>query len=245
MLLALSPTYGVIFLIHHGIIGFLTLGAVFLAVTGAEALYADLGHFGRRPIQVAWLGLVLPSLVLNYFGQGALVLRQPETLENPFFLMAPGLGAAADGGPRHGSPPSSPARRSSPAPIRSAGKRSSSACCRDSKSATRRRPRPGQIYMPRVNLLLLLGVLLLVVGIFRSSERPRGAYGIAVTGDDGRDRVAGLRRRLAGLELGMARCRRSSGAASCDRSHFPLANLLKVSRRRLVSASPRRHPGRW
>src|SRR3982075_2042572 len=89
VLLALDPLYAVSFMIHHGIIGFVTLGAVFLAVTGAEALYADLGHFGKRPIQTAWLFIVLPSLALNYLGQGALVLENPKTLENPFFLMFP------------------------------------------------------------------------------------------------------------------------------------------------------------
>src|ERR1700687_3876994 len=89
VLLALNPLYAVSFMLHHGIIGFVTLGAVFLAVTGAEALYADLGHFGKRPIQTAWLVIVLPSLALNYLGQGALVLGNPKTLENPFFLLFP------------------------------------------------------------------------------------------------------------------------------------------------------------
>ncbi len=86
------------FLLHHGIIGFCTLGAVFLVVTGAEALYADLGHFGRGPIRLAWLVVVLPALLLNYLGQGALVLADPKAIENPFFLLYPRLGAAADGG---------------------------------------------------------------------------------------------------------------------------------------------------
>src|SRR5260370_7771688 len=76
-------------MIQHGIIGFVMLGAVFLAVTGAEALYADLGHFGKRPIQTAWLFIVLPSLTLNYLGQGALVIADPKAVENPFFLMFP------------------------------------------------------------------------------------------------------------------------------------------------------------
>src|SRR6266566_7808118 len=88
-LLAVNPFYAVSFMVHHGIIGFVTLGAVFLAVTGAEALYADLGHFGKRPIQMAWLFIVLPSLALNYLGQGALILKNPKALENPFFLMFP------------------------------------------------------------------------------------------------------------------------------------------------------------
>src|SRR5277367_1048579 len=89
ILFALNPLYAVSFMFHHGIIGFVTLGAVFLAVTGAEALYADLGHFGKRPIQTAWLFIVLPSLALNYLGQGALVITDPKAVENPFFLMFP------------------------------------------------------------------------------------------------------------------------------------------------------------
>src|SRR5580698_3276282 len=82
VLLALNPILAVSFMLHHGIIGFITLGAVFLAVTGAEALYADLGHFGKRPIQTAWLFIVLPSLALNYLGQGALVIGNPKGVEN-------------------------------------------------------------------------------------------------------------------------------------------------------------------
>ena len=85
----MNPLYALSFMVHHGMIGFVTLGAVFLAVTGAEALYADLGHFGRGPIQIAWLALVLPSLAVNYLGQGALVFAQPKALENPFFLLYP------------------------------------------------------------------------------------------------------------------------------------------------------------
>src|SRR5215471_15256287 len=89
ILRALSPHYGIVFLAHNGIIGLFALGAVFLAVTGAEALYADLGHFGRRPIQMAWTAFVLPSLALNYLGQGALLIEKPKALENPFFLLFP------------------------------------------------------------------------------------------------------------------------------------------------------------
>src|ERR1700742_1639275 len=90
VLWALNPYYGLDFLAHHGIVGLFTLGSVFLAVTGAEALYADLGHFGRAPIQFAWFGLVFPSLGLNYLGQGALLLDNPKAIENPFFLLYPG-----------------------------------------------------------------------------------------------------------------------------------------------------------
>src|SRR6201982_2236522 len=85
ILLAFNPLYGIKFLAHHGVVGLFTLGAVFLTVTGAEALYADLGHFGRRPIQAAWLVLVLPSLVANYLGQGVLESADPKKNENTFF----------------------------------------------------------------------------------------------------------------------------------------------------------------
>ena len=89
VLAAINPWYGISFMLSHGVIALVTLGAVFLAVTGGEALYADLGHFGRRPIQAAWLGFVLPSLLLNYFGQGALLLSNPAAIENPFYRMVP------------------------------------------------------------------------------------------------------------------------------------------------------------
>src|SRR6266516_5172184 len=89
VLAAINPWYGIHFLLSHGTIGLVTLGAVFLAVTGGEALYADLGHFGRKPIQAGWLYFVLPSLLINYFGQGALVLSNPAAIENSFYRMVP------------------------------------------------------------------------------------------------------------------------------------------------------------
>src|SRR6185437_15095705 len=89
VLSAFNPWFGISFLFKHGIVGFYTLGAVFLVVTGAEALYADLGHFGRGPIRAAWLVVVLPALIINYLGQGALVLGNPKSIENPFFLLFP------------------------------------------------------------------------------------------------------------------------------------------------------------
>src|SRR6266700_4358121 len=89
--LAINPYYAVNFLSHHGFIGLVTLGAVFLAVTGGEALYADLGHFGRKLIQVAWFALVLPSLVINYLGQGALLLTDPSAIANPFYRLVPDM----------------------------------------------------------------------------------------------------------------------------------------------------------
>ncbi len=180
VLLALNPLYAVTFMLHHGVIGFVTLGAVFLAVTGAEALYADLGHFGKRPIQTAWLFIVLPSLALNYLGQGALVIADPKAVENPFFLMFPdwalipmvGLATAAT-------------------------VIASQAVITGAYSLTRQAiqlgllPRfeirhtseshSGQIFIPRINMLLFISVILLVL-MFRSSSALASAYGISVTG---------------------------------------------------------------
>jgi KUP system potassium uptake protein len=175
---ALNPYYGLNFLFTHGIIGLVTLGAVFLVVTGSEALYNDLGHFGRRPIQTAWLYLVLPALLLNYFGQGALVLAQPDKISNPFYLLFPGW-----------------ALYPMVALATAATTIASQAVITGAYSITRQAmqlgflPRmevrhtsesqAGQIYMPRVNWLLLVGVLLLVF-MFRSSNQLASAYVLAV-----------------------------------------------------------------
>src|SRR5712691_217734 len=180
VLLAFNPLYAVQFLGSHGMIGLITLGAVFLAVTGAEALYADLGHFGRRPIQTAWVGLVLPALAINYLGQGALVLGNPKAIENPFFLLYPDwallpmvvLATAAT-------------VIASQAVITGAYSLSRQAIqlglmprleIRHTSQALF-----GQIYVPRVNVVLLVGVLMLVA-LFRSSSALASAYGIAVSG---------------------------------------------------------------
>ena len=180
VLAAFNPLYGANFLASLGVIGLVTLGAVFLAVTGAEALYADLGHFGRKPIQFAWIAVVLPSLALNYLGQGALVLSNPKAIENPFFMMYPEW-----------------ALLPMVALATAATVIASQAVITGAYSLTRQAiqlgllPRfeirhtsetqMGQIYMPRVNALLLLGVLLLVA-LFRSSSALASAYGIAVIG---------------------------------------------------------------
>jgi KUP system potassium uptake protein len=180
VLYSFNPYYGVHFLLHHGIIGFYTLGAVFLVVTGSEALYADLGHFGRGPIRFAWLVVVLPALTINYLGQGALVLADPKAIDNPFFLLYPDwallpmvlLATAAT-------------VIASQAVITGAYSLTQQAIqlgllprleIRHTSEALF-----GQIYMPRVNTLLLIGVLLLVA-LFRSSSALASAYGIAVTG---------------------------------------------------------------
>jgi KUP system potassium uptake protein len=180
VLQAFSPVYAISFLTSHGLIGFLTLGAVFLAVTGAEALYADLGHFGRVPIQTAWLSVVLPALTINYLGQGALLLSNPQAIENPFFLLYPhwallpmiGLATAAT-------------VIASQAVITGTFSLTSQAIqlgllprleIRHTSGA-----QFGQIYVPRINTILLLGVLLLVTQ-FRSSSALAEAYGVAVSG---------------------------------------------------------------
>jgi KUP system potassium uptake protein len=178
VLAALDPTHGIRFLAEHGHIGLVTLGLVFLAVTGGEALYADLGHFGRRPIQAAWLGLVLPALAINYFGQGALVLSDPTAIENPFYRLVP-----------------EPLLPAMIVLATAATVIASQAVITGAYSLTRQAiqlgllPRlairhtseahSGQIYLPRVNAALLIGVLLLV-GLFRTSSALASAYGIAV-----------------------------------------------------------------
>jgi len=180
ILQALSPIPGVEFLYAHGTIGFVVLGSVFLAVTGAEALYADMGHFGRGPIQAAWLLIILPALVCNYLGQGALILTNPAAVENPFYLMAPSwalvplilLSTAAT-------------VIASQAVITGAYSLTSQAIQLGllprleivHTSSTQE----GQIFIPRVNRIILVGVLALVL-LFRTSEALGNAYGIAVSG---------------------------------------------------------------
>ncbi|HWW01296.1 MAG TPA: potassium transporter Kup [Candidatus Acidoferrum sp.] len=179
VLLSLNPLHGLQFLLNSGWKGFVTLGAVFLAVTGAEALYADVGHFGARPIRIAWFSLVLPGLFLNYLGQGASVLRDPKSVENPFYLLAPhwalyplvGLSTAAT-------------VIASQALISGAFSLTIQAiqlgylprmAVKHTSSLER-----GQIYIPHVNWALMVACIGLVLG-FESSSNMASAYGIAVT----------------------------------------------------------------
>jgi KUP system potassium uptake protein len=180
VLLALSPHYAAHFLLADPRLALLTLGSVFLAVTGAEALYADMGHFGRVPVRLAWLGLVLPALTLNYFGQGALLLSRPEAVKNPFYLMAPGwallplvlLATLAT-------------VIASQAVISGAFSITHQAIqlgyvprmqVMHTSSETQ-----GQIYMPAINWSLFVAVVILVLG-FGSADAIASAYGIAVAG---------------------------------------------------------------
>ncbi|WP_240791313.1 potassium transporter Kup [Roseomonas sp. AR75] len=180
VLVALSPHHAVTFCMHYKLAAFIAFGSVVLAVTGAEALYADMGHFGRKPIVRAWVAFVLPALSLNYFGQGALLLSDPAAIENPFFLLAPQwfrlplvvLATAAT-------------IIASQAMI--SGAYSIARQCvqlgflprLDVKHTSE--TEQGQIYMPQVNMMLLIGVVILVLE-FRNSDSLAAAYGLAVTG---------------------------------------------------------------
>lgn len=180
VLRALNPAWGLSFVTTNPGIGFFSLGAVVLVLTGGEALYADMGHFGRKPIQMAWFGVALPSLLINYFGQGALLLSNTAAVENPFYLLAPGWALF-------------------PLVILAtlATVIASQAVISGAFSITQQAiqlgysPRlevqhtsekeMGQIYLPAMNWLLLVAVIALVVG-FKSSSNLAAAYGIAVTG---------------------------------------------------------------
>ncbi|MDX1639814.1 MAG: KUP/HAK/KT family potassium transporter, partial [Balneolaceae bacterium] len=181
VLAALNPAHGYWFFLRNGWTGFLVLGSVFLVVTGGEALYADIGHFGLRPIRLTWFCVVLPSLLLNYFGQGALIISSPETIEHPFFHMIPGWGLY-------------------PLVVLAtvATIIASQAVISGAFSLTRQAvqlgyfPRLkveqtsetqfGQIYMPAINWMLMIACIGLVLG-FRSSSNLASAYGVAVTTD--------------------------------------------------------------
>ena len=181
ILTALNPWHAVSFLTQNGLGSFFVLGSVFLAVTGGEALYADMGHFGRKPIRIAWGFLVFPALTLSYLGQGALVLAHPETAKDPFFLMAPAWFLL-------------PLVILSMTATVIASQAVISGAFSMMKQAVRMGLLPrleilhtsesqyGQIYLPKVNMILCVGVVLLVLA-FGSSSRLASAYGIAVTGD--------------------------------------------------------------
>jgi KUP system potassium uptake protein len=180
VLTALSPTYGAAFVIQHPGQSFLALGAVFLAVTGGEALYADMGHFGKFPIRLAWFGLVLPALVLNYFGQAALLLQNPTAIANPFYLLAPAWAlvpmmllatlATVIASQAVISGAFSVARQAV-----QLGYLPRMTITHTSSSEA------GQIFVPFTNWTLFLAVIALVLG-FQSSSNLAAAYGIAVAG---------------------------------------------------------------
>jgi KUP system potassium uptake protein len=180
ILRGLSPHYAVLFVVEHPVIAFVAMGAVVLSITGAEALYADMGHFGRSPIRRAWFVVVFPALTLNYLGQGALILKDPSTAASPFFHLAPdALGI--------------PLVILATVATVIASQAVISGAYSVSRQAERLGYLPrltvrhtsheerGQIYVPAINWTLFVGVMLLLV-VFRSSERLATAYGLAVTG---------------------------------------------------------------
>ncbi len=177
---ALNPLYGLHFLLESSSVGFLALGGVVLSLTGAEALYADMGHFGRKPITVAWYGLVLPALLLNYFGQGALLMASPKAIENPFYLLAPGwalypmilLATAAT-------------VIASQSVISGAFSMTAQAIklgySPRMETHHTSEAEKGQIYVPGINWALMVAVAALILG-FKSSANLATAYGLAVSG---------------------------------------------------------------
>ncbi len=190
VLAALSPLYALEFFAAQKSIAFLALGAVVLAVTGAEALYADMGHFGRRPIRLAWYFFVLPALVLNYFGQGALILHEPETVTNPFYHLAPAWAlypmiALATAATIIASQAVITGAFSVTRQAIQLGYLPRMAILHTSEHAI------GQIYIPFINWALMAGVVALVLG-FQSSTHLAAAYGIAVTGTMAIDTILGF-----------------------------------------------------
>lgn len=180
IVLALNPVEGVRFFAAHGLHALLVLGAVVLAVTGAEALYADMGHFGKQPIRLAWFAIVFPALLLNYLGQGALLLRSPAAVANPFYLLAPHallypLVVLSTLATIVASQALISGAFSLTQQAMQLGYSPRMRIVHSSAAAE------GQIYIPTVNTALMLACLLLVAG-FRSSDRLAAAYGIAVTG---------------------------------------------------------------
>ena len=180
ILAALAPTYALAFVVEHPFTAFIAMGAIVLTITGAEALYADMGHFGARPIRTAWYALVFPALALNYFGQGAMILDDPATINNPFFNLAPSWATL-------------PLVILATLATVIASQAVISGAYSVSRQAVRlglfprlsvkhtSREEGGQIYLPVVNWILFFGVLLLIA-VFRSSSRLATAYGLAVTG---------------------------------------------------------------
>lgn len=227
ILAAVNPMYAFTFMQHHGMTAFLVLGSVVLVITGGEALYADMGHFGRRPIRVAWLAFVFPALLLNYFGQGALLVRDPSAVSNPFYLLAPdfllvplmvlatlaaivasqamisGAFSVTRQGIQLGYIPRLEVRHTS-------------------------KTEHGQIYIPEVNAFIAVGCLIIVVA-FRDTAHLGAAYGIAVTGTMFITSilfyyVARLRFRMSALKAGLL-----CGAFLIVDGAFFSANLVKVA----------------
>ena len=227
VLAAVNPLYAIEFCLHYGWVAFVALGAVVLVVTGGEALYADLGHFGKQPIRIAWYGIVMPALVINYFGQGALLLEDPAAIKNPFFLIAPswaelplfGLATLA-------------AIVASQALI--------TAAFSVTKQAVQLGILPrmrivhtsvrdiGQIYVPFINWMLF-GFVVVAVVMFGSSSKLAGAYGVAVTIDMTITTVMTFFVIRYGWKYPLALCVAATGFFFVIDVTFLASNLLKVA----------------
>jgi KUP system potassium uptake protein len=226
VLVALSPTYAFGFVAAQPLIAFIALGAVVLCVTGGEALYADMGHFGKRPIRIAWFAFVMPALVVNYFGQGAMLLQRPEAIENPFFMMAPdwaqlplvGLATMA---------------------TVIASQALISAAFSVTKQAIQLGILPrmaikhtsvkdtGQIYVPFINWGLYVFIVL-AVALFKSSSNLASAYGIAVTLDMSITTVMTFYVIRYGWKYPLALCLAATGFFFVIDVTFFLSNMLKL-----------------
>jgi len=179
ILWAIDPRHGIGFATHHGVFGFLVFGAVVLAVTGVEALYADLSHFGRKPIVAAWFAIVLPALALNYLGQGARLLVDPHAFENPFYALAPGWALLPMVAVATVATVIASQALISGAFTLTEQAINLSLWPRLTVRHTSRRTK-GQVYVPAVNMLLAIACVTLVIG-FHSSDRLAAAYGLAVS----------------------------------------------------------------
>jgi KUP system potassium uptake protein len=227
VLAAVNPAYGLSFLLHSGHTGFLVLGSVFLAVTGGEALYADMGHFGARPMRVGWFGVTFPALVLNYFGQGALLLREPEAIENPFFRAVPAWGLY-------------PLVALSTIATVIASQALISGAFSLARQALMLGYLPrvsvehtsahhiGQIYVPTVNWLLMVSTIALVFG-FKSSSALAAAYGVAVTLNMGITTILAFVVARQRWKWGLVPALGVTGVFLVPESVFMTSNLTKVA----------------
>jgi KUP system potassium uptake protein len=227
VLKAISPYYAFHFGFVHYQLAFITLGAVFLCVTGAEALYADMGHFGKRPIRIAWFFIVMPCLILNYFGQGALVLANPSAAENPFFLMLPEwskvpMVALATAATVIASQALISGAFSATKQTIQLGYLPRMTILHTSQTDT------GQIYVPAVNWALLFGVVMAVV-IFRSSSALAAAYGISVSLVMVITTILTFFVIRFGWKLPLSLCIASTGVFLIVDVSFFASNLLKIA----------------
>jgi KUP system potassium uptake protein len=228
VLVALNPAYAISFFVHHPIVAFIGLGAVVLCVTGGEALYADMGHFGKKPIRIAWYAIVMPALVVNYFGQGAMLLREPQAIVNPFYMMAPKWAQL-------------PLVFLATAATVIASQALISAAFSVTKQAIQLGILPrmairhtsvrdtGQIYVPFVNWGLYVFIVL-AVALFKSSSNLASAYGIAVTLDMTITTVMTFFVIRYGWKYPLVLCILATGFFFAIDITFFLSNMLKLVR---------------